>query len=78
MELIAAASFGSAELYSCANIPTNLSRRLIRISWSVVSNAALRSKRIRTETLLSSEFSLRSLIILVRAVSVPWYVLKPD
>lgn len=43
-----------------------------------MSNAALRSKRIRIETLFSSEFSLRSLIILVRAVSLLWCFLKPN
>lgn len=54
----------------------NFLRRLIRILWSIIRNTALKSKRIRTETLVLSEFSLRSLIILISAFSVLWYLLK--
>ena len=58
--------------------PNKLSRRSIIIPRSVISNVAHRSKRTKTESLFSSEFSQRLLIILVRAGSVLWYVLKPD
>ncbi len=41
-----------------------------KIVWSMVSKAADRSRRTRTDTFLSSAESKRSLVILIRAVSV--------
>lgn len=57
-------------------IPINVSLRLIRILCLIVSNSALSSRRTRIETPYSSEFSLKLLIMLVRAVSGMWDVLK--
>lgn len=49
---------------------TSDSRRFIRMSRLIVSNAAVRSNRKRIATLLASEFNLRSLAILVRTVGI--------
>ena len=48
------------------------------IWWSIVSNAALRSNRTRTDTNPWSEAIRRSLVTLARAVSVLWLALNPD
>ena len=49
-----------------------------KIWWSIVSNAALRSNRMRTDTNPWSEAIRRSLVTLARAVSVLWLALNPD
>ena len=56
----------------------NCSSLCNKIAWSIVSNAALRSNRTRTDTNPWSEAIRRSLVTLARAVSVLWLALNPD
>lgn len=59
-------------------ILTVFSKRVIRILWSVVLNAALRSNKINiTDSPESTEVKM-SFNTLSRAVSVLWLVLNPD
>ena len=53
-------------------IPKVISRRLRRIEWSSVSNAALRSRRATSETNFSSEFVSKLSMTLSTAVSTLW------
>ena len=53
----------------------SLSRRMV---WEMVSNAAVRSRRMRIEREPVSAARRRSLVILMRAVSVLWWGRKPD
>ena len=52
-------------------------RRLRRMEWLTVSKAALRSRRRRMVREPESK-SRRSFVTLISAVSVLWWVLKPD
>ena len=45
--------------------------------WEIMSKAAERSSRIRSLMWLESAAMRRSLVILMRAVSVLWHALKP-
>uniref|UniRef100_A0A3Q3GWM6 Uncharacterized protein n=1 Tax=Labrus bergylta TaxID=56723 RepID=A0A3Q3GWM6_9LABR len=58
--------------------PTQCCRQLIKIVWSTVSNAAVRSSKIRKAQFTESILSRRSLWILRSADSVLWAALKPD
>ena len=53
-------------------------RRLRRKEWLTVPKAALRSRRRRTVREPESEESRKSFVALIRAVSVLWWVRKPD
>ena len=49
-----------------------------RVEWEMVSNAALRSRRMRMDNCPESAASRRSFVILMRAVSVLWREQKLD
>lgn len=49
-----------------------------RMEWEIVSKAALRSRRMRIDRSLESAAIRRSLVILIRAVSVLWWGWNPD
>ena len=53
-------------------------RRWRRMLWSMVSKAAVRSRRIRSDVEPASAVIRRSLVTLTRAVSVLWPERKPD
>ena len=53
-------------------------RRCMRMRWSTVSNAAVRSRRMRSDGEPASAVISRSLVTLTRAVSVLWPERKPD
>ena len=59
-------------------ISTQCSRRKIKILWSTVSNAAVRSSRIRMAQSPVSVVNSRSLKTFSSADSVLWRALKPD
>ena len=59
-------------------IPKVISRRLRRIEWSSVSNAALRSRRATSETNFWSEFVSKLSMTLSTAVSTLWPFLYAD
>ena len=54
------------------------SRRDSRMAWLMVSNAAVRSRRMRMFRLPESEERRRSFVIFRRAVSVLCFDRKPD
>ena len=58
--------------------PTQFLRVLMRILWSIVSKAALRSRSTKIVGRLESRLSLMSFVIFRRAVSVLWWGRKPD
>ena len=60
------------------DIPNRFFRRCIRISCSIVSNAADRSRLIKTADFFRSAMRYRSSMILRRAVSVLWSFLYAD
>ncbi len=59
-------------------MPTRFSSREIRIVWSTISKAELRSKRTRATALPLSVASIMSLVTFNRADSVLWSFLNPD
>jgi len=59
-------------------MPTQCSRREMRIEWSIVSNAALKSNSTSTADLPESRVSKISFRTLTSAVSVEWFFLNPD
>ncbi len=59
-------------------MPTKFSSLFKRMLWSIVSNAALRSKSTNREIQPRSDDKSRSFVTLMRAVSVLWNGLNPD
>ena len=58
------------QLSAVPDIPYHIDKRVMRMSWSMVSKAADRSSRVRAVTLLLSILRFMSLCTFKRAVSV--------